>query len=159
MAKKKQEHIQIGNNHRDKWVSKLLPVVATVGNQGWNVTFGAKCWGETGCRWEWLIVTERMAPWRRLGLASMSPHHLQGNPLMFISTTIALLGGGTSTSHSQKQLVYCWMSVLVQEHGSDTAAQQAIPRAMDVHPQPWELVPWLLDKSIKVLSPQYPTDF
>lgn len=44
-------------------------------------------------------------------------------------------------SRSQRQLVYCWMSVLVQEHGSDTAAQQAIPRAMDAHPQPWELVP------------------
>lgn len=71
----------------------------------------------------------------------MSPHHLQGAPPLFIPTTIALLGGGTSASHSQRQLVYCWMSVLVQEHGSDSAAQQAITRAMDADPQPWELVP------------------
>lgn len=60
----------------------------------------------------------------------MAPHHLQGNPPVFICTTIALLGGGTSASHSQRQMVYCWMSLLVQEHGSHTAAQQAIPKAM-----------------------------
>lgn len=60
---------------------------------------------------------------------------------MFISTTIALLGGGTSASHSQRQLVYCWVSVIVQERGRDTATRQATTKAMDADPQPWELVP------------------
>lgn len=74
------------------------------------------------------------------------PHNLKANQLAFISTTTAMLGAGISASHSQWQLLYGWMSLFLQKHGSDTNAQQAIPRAMDAQPQPWKLVPWLSDK-------------
>jgi len=50
------------------------------------------------------------------------------------------------------------MHALLQKRGSDTDAQQAMPKAMDAHPQPWELVPWLLDKlKASKCSPRYPT--
>ena len=95
-----------------------------------------------------------------VGLHVSPPHHLEANQLALISTAIAVLGDGVSASRSRWQLVYCWMRMLLQKRGSDTDAQQAVPRAMDAHPQPWELVPWLLDKpKASQCSPQYPTDF
>lgn len=94
------------------------------------------------------------------GLSVSSPHHLKAHQLAFISTSVAVLGDGTLASCSWEQLVYCWTHMLLQKRDSDTSAQQAIPRAMDAHPQPWELVPWLLDKpKASKCSPQYGTDF
>lgn len=93
-----------------------------------------------------------------VGLRVSPPCRLEANLLVFLS--IAVLGAGVSAFPFQMAAGLCWMSVLLQKHGSDTDAQQTIPRAIDAHTQPWESVPRLLDEPrASKCSPQYPTDF
>lgn len=95
-----------------------------------------------------------------VGLRVSPPYRLEAKLLVSISTAIAVPGAGVPASRSGWQLVHCWVSGLLRKRGSDTDAQQAVPRAMDARPQPWESVPCLLDKpKASKCSPQYPPDF